>query len=153
MNLRRHYPSLFQLALLLALAACGTSDYVRADRDSPYGYLDRRIDRVDYTIVARGMAQTPPQRVVDIVYLRAARLTLAQGAAYFVILHEQTGRLRPGQKTPLEMPIAPHITVGSTGEPMAMLLIRLLPANAPPVGVAYDARAMSQHLGQKLGVD
>ena len=51
------------------------------------------------------------------------------------------------------MPIAPHLTVGTTGEPMAMLLIRLLPANAPSVGVAYDARAMSQHLGQKLGVD
>src|SRR3954468_15118408 len=75
---------LFALGALLGCA--GPTPYAPPQNWNPdYGYRDKQIGDLQFTVTAGGNAQTSAERVAEIALLRAAHLTIERGKRFFVI--------------------------------------------------------------------
>ena len=76
-------------ACVVALAGCAApSSYQPLATGDGYGYSEQRIERNRFRVSFSGNAATPRETVQDYLLYRAAELTLAEGADYFIV----TGR-------------------------------------------------------------
>lgn len=141
------------LAALIIIIAClspagctGPTTYTKADpyRGSGYGYRDKRIGGDEFSIVASGNKATTRRRVAEIALLRAARLTKEEGRTHFLITKFKTEAVESAKTTSFPLmiggiPVPVPIHERSDTEPMAILLIRLLPLTLPYPEGALDA--------------
>ncbi len=158
-------PSVLRLAavglLLAALAACaGETGYQRSDPlwSGKYGYRDKRIGPDEYSVSALGSPKTSSERIAMIALLRAARLTLEQGRSHFVVVKRAAKKVDSWGtiNLPIVLPgaiIGVPVVQENRREPIAVLLIRLLPKGAPPGEDALDAAQVAETLGERLGAD
>jgi len=97
-----------------------------------YGYSDKRISDDEFSIVVLGNPLTSKARVAEIALLRAAHITKEQGRTHFVIIKQKV------ETTEKAVPISIPLFIGgvlvpvpvdekTNREPLAILLIRLLP--------------------------
>jgi hypothetical protein len=150
--------------LLLALtfggcALAGATEYQVAGPDGGYSELQLAPDL--YRIAFQGNAYTSQERVADMALLRAADLTLGQGASHFVVVNQ----LRESRS----FSSGPHVVQphgwygyaywGPTAPPMivrdhrAELAIRLLREEPGPGTAAYSAPLLRHELRQKYALD
>lgn len=120
-----------------------------------YGYRDKRINGDEFSIVVVGNPLTSEARVAEIALLRAARLTKEEGRTHFVIIKQKA------ETTERAMPISIPLFVGgvfvsvpvgekTTEEPMAILLIRLLPLQAAYPPDALNAAEVIEQIAKHL---
>ncbi len=120
-----------------------------------YGYSDKRINGDEFSIVVLGNPSTSKARVAEIALLRAAHLTKEQGRTHFVIIKQKT------QTTEKAVPISIPLYVGGVlvpvpvgektdKEPMAILLIRLLPLQPAYPPDALNAAEVIDNLAKQL---
>lgn len=147
--------------LLAALAACaGETGYQKIDPvwSGKYGYRDKQIGPDEYSVTALGSPKTSPERVAMIALLRAARLTLEKGRTHFVVVKKTSKMVDSwGPEAYLPIPLPYGVIVGvpvaqeNRREPIAVLLIRLLPKGAPAGADALDAAKVDEALSERLG--
>jgi hypothetical protein len=114
-------------------------------------------------VAFRGNGYTRPDRVIDFALLRAAELTLQNGARHFVVLNggrDSSQQLVGGGYTTGTMTPTGgggYSYTGTTAPPVlitrhsAELIIRLV--NDPPAGLAvYSAELIRDQVRQKYGV-
>lgn len=134
-------------AAALGLCACAPAylrptGYVKTNPDwgTPYGYSVKRIGDDESSVVVKGNPETSKERVAEIALLRAARLTQEQGKTHFLIVQRKTEAM--GAHETLTLPLAAGIWIPvattPTLEPIAILLIRILPIQSsyPPEAIA-----------------
>lgn len=73
-----------------ALAACATTTPYQPLKDGE-GYAEQKIESNRYRITFNGNSRTTKQVVENFMLYRAAEITLANGAQYFVIADQNTG--------------------------------------------------------------
>ncbi|RIJ14241.1 hypothetical protein D1227_16215 [Henriciella mobilis] len=84
-----------RIALLTALvsatllAACQTATPY-GPMDGQYGYSDQQIESDRYQVAFRGNSATPRETVEAFLLYRAAELTVANGADYFMVVERAT---------------------------------------------------------------
>jgi hypothetical protein len=139
----------FVVPVFVVLAGCATgadgpTRYVKADspQGAGYGYRDKYIGDDEFSIVAEGNRFTSRERAAQIALLRAARVTEARGRTHFVVLNRKSATFQAyqPQMVPLYLGgVMIYIPVGerARAEPIAVLLIRVLPAQSsyPPDAV------------------
>lgn len=108
------------------------------------GYSDQKVGENEHSIVAVGYKSTTKENTAQLALLRAARLTLEQGRQRFVIVHGTSTRQRIGTVHTIAIsgsaiPIV--VALGSSDEPTAILIIRLMNDDEAPSD-AYDAKAI-----------
>jgi len=120
----------------LGLAGCAQpTGYTKAGLSTAttnYGYRDKRINGDEFSIVVLGNPVTSNARVAEIALLRAAHLTKEEGRTHFVIINQKAETTE--RAVPMSIPlflggVLVPVPVGekTDKEPMAVLLIRLLP--------------------------
>ncbi len=83
------------------LAACAsTSAYVPARSVGDYGYYSSRISENRYRVVFNGRSSTSAGAVKDYALLRAAELTLQEGADWFQIVDRETEKTTTSAPSP-----------------------------------------------------
>jgi len=148
------------ILIILGLVGCARpTGYTKASSlltgTTSYGYSDKRINGDEFSIVANGNPLTSKARVAEIALLRAARLTQEEGRTHFVIIKQKT---ETTEKTVLiSIPLLVGgalvpVPVGekTTKEPMAILLIRLLPLQPAYSPDALNAAEVIEHLAKHL---
>lgn len=151
--------------IILGLAGCARpTGYTKAGSlfATGYGYSDKRISDDEFSIVALGNQKTSEARVAEIALLRAAHLTKEEGRTHFVImkqkavtteaavLHQVVLPIGVGSGIlPVGVPVGEH----TTNEPMAILLIRLLPLQPAYPPEALNAAEVIEHLARHLDPD
>lgn len=148
--------------LLLALAFGGcvsATKYQAAGADGGYSELQLAPDM--YRIAFQGNIYTSQEQVADMALLRAADLTLAQGASYFVVVNQ----LRESRSFPNgPQAVHPYSSYGyaywgPAAAPIvvrdhrAELAIRLLREESQPGTSAYSAPLLRQELRRKYALD
>ncbi|MCG8694648.1 MAG: hypothetical protein MI806_25865 [Minwuiales bacterium] len=148
---------LFAVLGIAALAACGTmhfgpTGYVKADPTwgSRYGYSDKTMGSDEYSVVVHGNPKTSKRRAAELALLRAAHLTLEQERTHFSVVaglaHDSDA------ETLISVPLFPAVIVPvaqkTRQEPVAVLVVRLLPADAAPATDALAADMVIRLLEQ-----
>ncbi len=125
-------------ACLLMSGCTGPTTYAKADPlwGTGYGYRDKRIGEDEFSVVVSGNKATNRRRVAEIALLRAARLTKEEGRTHFLPIKFKTEIVESAKTTSFPLMIGGiavpvPIRERSNEEPMAILLIRLLPLAAP----------------------
>ena len=157
MNASRKFASvLITVTVALVAAACATS-YAKRESDGQYGYSDKKISDDEFSIVAAGNRLTSEQRVAEMALLRAAHVTEEQGRTHFVIVKQAAQSLNVSRTVFLPLPIGAGgmpvtlpVGQGSEKEPLAYVLIRLVPKNTTPPPDAIDAHAVIARLGKEF---
>jgi hypothetical protein len=153
---------------ILGLAGCaGPTGYVKASSrvlsSSRYGYSDKRISDDEFSIVVLGNSRTSEARAAEIALLRAAHLTKEEGRTHFVIMKQKAVAteatvlhefvypmvIGTGIILPVSVPVGEH----TTNEPMAILLIRLLPVQPTYSPEALSAAEVIEHVTKQLESD
>jgi hypothetical protein len=128
------------------------------------GFSELQLSSDVYRVAFRGNGYTSPDRVIDFALLRAAELTLLQGARYFVVVNEgrdSSQQLVGGGYTTGTM--APMVGggcsfTGNTAPPVlvrrhsAELVIRLVPEPSLPGVTVYSAELIRDQVRQKYGI-
>ncbi len=120
-----------------------------------YGYSDKRINDDEFSIVVLGNPSTSKAHAAEIALLRAAHLTKEQGRTHFVIIKQKA------QTTETAVPISFPLLVGgvlvpvpvgekTNREPMAILLIRILPPQSAYPPDALNAAEVIEQLARHL---
>jgi hypothetical protein len=127
------------LAAMLLLAGCQTK---YQETGLTGGYKDKQLGPDRYQVSAHGNGYTSEARIVDIMLLRAADMTLQKGYASFIIEDQKMG-----MKT----------TYGATGAmvvpidwPAGSLTFRMLKAGDPGAAGARDAAQVKASLTAKI---
>ena len=149
------------MALLLAAAACtGPTGYQEIDPvlGGPYGYRDKQIGPDEFSVYAVGNAQTELERVAEIALMRAAHLTLEHGGDHFIVSNEKTELVSNDDlvTVPVVLPgifLPVPVIERTVDEPVAILVVQVLPVGAevPPGGL--EAAAIVAHLRPRLGAE
>ncbi len=79
----------FLLSAVLLLAACGSPTPYQPALDG-YGFQEQQIEGNRYRVSFSGNSLTPRATVEDYLLYRAAELTLAQGADFFILADRDT---------------------------------------------------------------
>ena len=162
MRFRTVFVRLAVVLPLLALMACPATrhkpiGYVKRDyfwNANNYGYGDKQIGEDEFSVTVTGTPATSTGRVAEIAILRAANLTLEKGRTHFEVLKQKLETVKSEFVSQIPISFAPLIMlpVGSTPtkEPVALLLIRLLPKGAPRVPGTFDAKETAERLSKRL---
>lgn len=139
------------------LAACSTmhfgpTGYVKADPTwgSRYGYADKAMGSDEYSVVVHGNPKTSKRRAAELALLRAAHLTREQGRTHFSVV---AGLARESDAEALiSVPLFPAVIVPvaqkTRQEPVAVLVVRLLPADEAASADALAADTVIRLLEQ-----
>ena len=134
-----------------SVAACsavhvGPTGYVKADPTwgSRYGYSDKTMGSDEYSVVVHGNPRTSKQRAAELALLRAAHLTRENGRTHFSVI-AQLARDSDAEAL-ISIPLYPAVFVPvaqkTTQEPVAVLVIRVLPTDVAPTSDALEADAV-----------
>ncbi len=143
------------ILLILGLVGCAKpTGYTKASSfltgTRGYGYSDKRISTDEFSIVVVGNPSTSKARAAEIALLRAAHLTKEESRTHFVIIKQKAETTE--KAVPISIPlflggVPVYVPVGekTDREPMAILLIRLLPLQAAyPPDVLIAAEIIEQ---------
>jgi hypothetical protein len=145
------------LLLILGLGGCANATgYQSAGADGGYSELQLAPDM--FRVAFQGNIYTSQERVADMALLRAAELTLARGAHYFLVINH----LRQSRNFPsvphAPLPYASYAYWGH-GTPIqqaqdhrAEIAIRLLHEEPRPDVAAYSARLLREELQRKYAL-
>lgn len=146
------------ILIILGLLGCAQpTGYTKANPPwtAGYGYSDKRINGDEFSIVVTGNPLTSKPRVAEIALLRAAHLTKEEGLTHFVIIKRKAETLERAELISIPLwfggPLVP-VPIGekTTKEPMAILLIRLLPLQPAYPPDALNAAEIIEHLAKHL---
>lgn len=120
-----------------------------------YGYSDKRINSGEFSIVVLGNPSTSKARAAEIALLRAAHLTKEEGRTHFVIIKQkaETTERAVTISIPLFLggvPVSVPVGEKTDKEPMAILLIRLLPLQPEYPPDALNAAAVIEQIAKHL---
>jgi len=148
------------ILIILGLAGCARpTGYTKAASfltgTTGYGYKDKRINGDEFSIVVVGNPSTSKARAAEIALLRAAHLTKEQGRTHFIIIKQKT------ETTEKAVTISIPLYVGGVfvpvpvdektdKEPMAILLIRLLPLQPAYPPDALNAAEVIEQIAKHL---
>jgi hypothetical protein len=143
------------ILIILGLVGCaGPTGYTKASTSltgtRDYGYSDKRISSDEFSIVVVGNPSTSKVRAAEIALLRAAHLTKEEGRTHFVIIKQKEEITERAAiiLTPLFFGggfVLVPVGEKTDREPMAILLIRLLPLQpAYPPDVLNAAEVIEQ---------
>ncbi len=148
------------ILLILGLVGCaGPTGYTKASSfltgTRGYGYSDKRISSDEFSIVVVGNPSTSKARAAEIAVLRAAHLAKEESRTHFVIIKQKA------ETTERVVPISIPLFVGGVPvwvpvgektdrEPMAILLIRLLPLQAAYPPDALNAAEIIEQIAKHL---
>jgi hypothetical protein len=145
------------ILIILGLVGCaGPTGYTKASSwTNGHGYRDKRINGDEFSIVVIGNPSTSKARAAEIALLRAAHLTKEQGKTHFIIIKQKAETA--GRAMPISIPlfvggVLVPVPVGerTDKEPMAILLIRLVPLQAAYPPDALNATEVIEQLGKHL---
>lgn len=157
----------FVLASLLAasLAACVTPlTYGPATAPNAAGFSDMRIEGDRYRVVFRGSPDAPPGQIHDFALLRAAEVTLANGADWFRIVNRSedympgrgpqvslgTGGYDYGRSSAVGVGVSTGFYLGGGPKRSVALEIIVGRGETPSDRDVYDARSVAQSLGPRV---
>jgi hypothetical protein len=148
------------IVIIAGLAGCAQpTGYTKASSfltgTRGYGYSDKRINGGEFSIVVLGNPSTSKTRAAEIALLRAARLTKEEGRTHFVIMKqkEETTESVVTISIPLlvgGVPVMVPVGEKTTEEPMAILLIRVLPPQAVYSPDALNAIEVIEQIARHL---
>ncbi len=145
------------IIIILVLVGCARpTGYTKASSwTDGHGYRDKRISADEFSIVVLGNRSTSEARVAEIALLRAARLTKEQGRTHFVIIKQKAETAE--KAVPISIPllvggVLVSVPVGerTTEEPIAILLIRILPLQAVYPPDAVSAAEVIEQIAKRL---
>jgi hypothetical protein len=144
------------VAALLAAGCGGPTPYKPVDTfwRGPYGYTDLAVGSGEHAVTVRANARTSDARVADMLLLRAADVTLAQGRTHFVVLHRDTGDRFENQARMIPVVAAGFVVMVPVGdvvrrEKAGHLVVRFCePGSLPPDAV--DAAEIARTLRPKV---
>jgi len=148
------------ILIILGLVGCARpTGYTKASSfltgTTGYGYSDKRINGDEFSIVAKGNPLTSKARAAEIALLRAARLTKEEGRTHFIIVKQKAETTE--KAVLISIPLwfgGPMVLVPvgekTTKEPMAILVIRLLPLQPAYSPDALNADEVIEHLAKHL---
>ena len=148
----------FAFTGLLVAAACQSQLGYQESVDFGPGYRDREIAPGEFSVVVKGYPSTPQERVARLALLRAARLTVEQDRDAFVILDRIETTQQTSLMTTLLIPgpegasLFVPVSVGTASEPIAFLLIALVPAGSNPPD-ALRAESLIAEMTAQLEAD
>ena len=141
------------IAIAFAAAGCATpTGYQQATVwNDGRGWRDKPVGPGEYSVVVQGNAHTSAERAAAIAMLRAANLTLEQGRERFEVFEAESASRRQDVATniPLRsggMTFFVPVDVRNASEPVAVLLVRLVPPGETGGPQALDARAVAAAL-------
>ena len=143
------------ILIILGLVGCARpTGYTKASSfltgTKGYGYSDKRINGDEFSIVVLGNPLTSKARAAEIALLRAAHLTKEEGRTHFVIIKHKAETTEKAVLISIPLWLGgPMVLVPvgekTTREPMAILLIRLLPLQpAYPLDALNAAEVVEQ---------
>ena len=148
------------ILIILGLVGCARpTGYTKASSfltgTKGYGYSDKRINGDEFSIVVLGNPLTSKARAAKIALLRAAHLTKEEGRTHFVIIKQKAETTE--KVVLISIPLFAGgvfvwVPVGekTDKEPMAILLIRLLPLQPAYSPDALNAPEVIEHLAKHL---
>ena len=155
---------LIPVAVALALAACATpTRYGPATSPHGVGYSERPIEPGRFRIVFRGGEGGGPQLVQDYALLRAAELTLANGADWFRVASRSTDIGPPagpafavgigGASFGRHSAIGTGVSTGTGGDATYIATLEIVIGRGPKPDTpdAYDAPAVQGSMRARLG--
>ena len=120
-----------------------------------YGYSEKRINGDEFSIVVLGNPLTSKARAAEIALLRAAHLTKEEGRTHFIIIKQKA--MSTEKAVLISIPLwfgGPMVMVPvgekTTKEPMAILLIRLLPLQPAYPPDALNAAEVIEQIPKHL---
>ena len=148
------------ILIILGLASCAQpTGYTKAGSfltgTTGYGYKDKRINGDEFSIVVLGNPSTSKARAAEIALLRAAHLTKEQGRTHFIIIKQKTETTERAMTILIPLYVGGVLVPVPVGEktdkePMAILLIRLLPLQPAYPPDALNAAEVIGHLTKYL---
>lgn len=148
------------ILIILGLAGCARpTGYTKAGSfltgTTSYGYKDKRINGDEFSIVVLGNTLTSKARAAEIALLRAAHLTKEQGRTHFVIIKQKTETTEKAVTISIPLfvggvPVSVPVGERTTKEPMAILLIRLLPLQPAYPPDALNAAEVIEQIAKHL---
>lgn len=148
------------ILIILGLVGCaGPTGYTKASSfltgTRGYGYSDKRINGDEFSIVVLGNPSTSKARVAEIALLRAAHLTKEQGRTHFVIIKQKAETTEKAVLISIPLfagGVFVWVPVGekTDKEPMAILLIRLLPLQPAYPPDALNAAGVIEQIAKHL---
>jgi len=148
------------MLIILGLVGCARpTGYTKASSfltgTKGYGYSDKRINGDEFSIVVLGNPSTSKARVAEIALLRAAHLTKEEGRTHFVIIKQKTETTERAVLISIPLWFGGLLVVVPVGEktnrePMAILVIRLLPLQPAYPPDALNADEVIEHLAKHL---
>ena len=144
------------ILIIFALVGCAQpTGYIKASSPwTGYGYRDKRINGDEFSIVVLGNKFTSKTRVAEMALLRAAHLTKEQGRTHFVIIKQKTEATEiavlPISFSLVGVLVSVAVGEQTNKEPMAILLIRLLPLQPPYSPDALNAAEVLEQLAKYL---
>ena len=150
--------ALLLAGLLVGLTGCfGPTEYQRASVwNDGYGYEDRVVGQDEYSVVVRCNPRTSMERAARIALLRAAHLTLENGHERFEVLDQETAHRAQDIMTNVAAyssrtgAILVPVNKATTREPVAVLLVRMVPADHPLEAQVLDARQVVADIEPEL---
>jgi len=149
---------------ILTLAACATpTRYGPAGSPHGVGYSERPIEPGRFRIVFRGGEGGGPQLVQDYALLRAAELTLANGADWFQVANRSTDVGPPagpafsvglgGASFGRHSAVGGGVSTGTGGDATYIATLEIVIGRGPKPDTpdAYDARSVQGSLRARLG--
>jgi hypothetical protein len=148
------------ILLILGLMGCARpTGYTKASSfltgTKGYGYSDKRINGGEFSIVVLGNPSTSKARAAEIALLRAAHLTKDEGRTHFIIIKQKA--MSTEKAVLISIPLwfgGPMVMVPvgekTTKEPMAILLIRLLPLQPAYPPDALNAAEVVEQIAKHL---
>jgi hypothetical protein len=120
-----------------------------------YGYSDKRINGDEFSIVVVGNPLTSKARAAEIALLRAAHLTKEEGRTHFVIIKQKTETTERAVLISIPLWLGGPMVVVPVGEktsrePMAILVIRLLPLQPAYPPDALNAAEVVEQIAKHL---
>jgi hypothetical protein len=146
------------ILIILGLVGCARpTGYTKASSFltgiKGYGYSDKRINGDEFSIVVLGNPSTSKARAAEIALLRAAHLVKEEGRTHFVIIKQKAEITE--RAVLISIPLwlgGPMVVVPvgekTTKEPMAILVIRLLPLQPAYSPDALNADQVIEHLAK-----
>jgi hypothetical protein len=138
------------ILIILGLVGCARpTGYTKASSFltgiKGYGYSDKRINGDEFSIVVLGNPSTSKARAAEIALLRAAHLAKEEGRTHFVIIRQKAETTEKAVLISIPLWLGGPMVVVPVGEkttkePMAILVIRLLPLQPayPPDALNAD---------------
>ena len=154
--------------VLLAVAGCASpTPYRPGWTGDGYGYGEQRIEDNRYRVSFTGNGATPRETVQNYLLYRAAELTLAQGADWFVVAARSTSPdyggggsgvstgvgVGGGSRSGVGVGLGIGLPLGGGGGgPVAATSEIVIHRGAKPETLrdAFDARAVRQNLGPRI---